>query len=77
MKYKVVFICYLRRNGAQRQKAFISKATENVRISFENKEYGLDEKIQMPLVSVEFFETKKEAVKEANHFCYQEDIYML
>lgn len=72
LKYKIVFLCYLTRRGVQKQKAFISGATEKVRISDSNQ--NVDKEIHMPLVTVEFFETKEEALKEAKIYCRPEDI---
>lgn len=81
MKYKVLYICYLTRRGVQRQKAYISKATENSRVEwlpFEEspkESIAIPKELHMPLIEVKFFKTKEDALKDAHTYCYPNDIF--
>ncbi len=73
MKYKVVFVCYLTRRKVQKQMAFISKATAEVSISDEFE--AIDRELHQPLITVEFYETKAEAFKQARLYCSADNIF--
>ncbi len=84
MKYKVLYVCYLTRRGVQRQKAYITKATENIRIEClgrlpfeESPKEGMSipKELHTPLIEVKFFKTKKDALKDAHTYCYPNDIF--
>lgn len=80
MKYKVLYVCYLTRKGIQRQKAYISKATENIRVEwlpFKESPIpkNLPMELHMPLIEVVFFKTKEDALKDAHTYCYPGDIF--
>ncbi len=70
MKYKVVYVCYLTRRGVQKQYAFVSKATEDVRIDSVT-----DKELHFPLVTVEFFKTRENALEDARKYCSPECIF--
>ena len=74
MKYKVIFVCYLSKRGVQHQLGFLTKVNQNIRLNDSNY---LPKFMKNPLIDIEFFKTKEEALKELNIYCPKKDIHKL
>lgn len=72
--YKVVFVCGLSRKGTQRQTAFISKASDDVRLDSDCA--PLWREIHLPLIDVNFFKTFKKSMEYSLMFAPKNEIFL-